>query len=417
MPVKIDLQLPAMARDETAALSDVHAETAPMLRRGRLEALTGLRFIAAMQVVVFHFAQGHVKGAPTVVRNLVSSGYTGVSLFFVLSGFILAYNYLEVGGNGRFDVRSFWVARVARIYPVYALGLLISLPFFVSEYSGEVAIGRMQSWPVVSTSTLLLLQSWIPGAATVWNGPGWSLSVEAFFYLCFPLAAVLVRRTVPSRIVLTSAACWLLAMAVPVLHVIMGAAGPGGSAGLQDAKLALLRYNPVLHLPEFLMGMLAAKLYLSRRTQDVRAVQLCKYASLLSATAIVGLLCISDKIPLSLLHNGLLAPLYVALMLGLSSGEGPITKALSYPLVVLLGEASYATYILHVPLALMLREAISAAGLGTEGILLPGLYALVVLVVPVAVLIMFERPARRAIRARLVPRAMQPPSIPARVRT
>src|SRR6185437_10634847 len=98
-------------------------------------------FFAAMQVVVFHFAQIRVENAPLPIRNLVASGYTGVSLFFVLSGFILAYNYLDKDLSWRGGARFFLIARFARIYPVYALGLLVSIPFFLKDHAIAGTVG------------------------------------------------------------------------------------------------------------------------------------------------------------------------------------------------------------------------------------------------------------------------------------
>src|SRR4051812_45730838 len=68
----------------------------------------------------------------TVGHNLLRTGYLGVQFFFVLSGFILAYTYLPQRGTG--FQRTFWVARFARIYPVYVLGLLLVVPFVANSY-------------------------------------------------------------------------------------------------------------------------------------------------------------------------------------------------------------------------------------------------------------------------------------------
>src|ERR1700730_8218729 len=75
-----------------------------------LRALTTIRFFAAIQVVLFHesFRSGHIP-LPPVAARIVNSGFTAVTLFFVLSGFILAYNYEAVPNK-----REFWVSRFAR---------------------------------------------------------------------------------------------------------------------------------------------------------------------------------------------------------------------------------------------------------------------------------------------------------------
>ena len=82
-----------------------------------LHALTGLRFFAAFSVVIYHFAQPLFAGAAAPIRSLAGTGYIAVSLFFLLSGFVLSYSYLNRQGDMRGSRRGFWAARFARIYP------------------------------------------------------------------------------------------------------------------------------------------------------------------------------------------------------------------------------------------------------------------------------------------------------------
>src|SRR5262245_1529969 len=64
-------------------------------RRPALPALTSVRFLAALHVVVYHFFLVFPSRLPWLVAGVIGAGYTGVSFFFVLSGFVLAYNYLD----------------------------------------------------------------------------------------------------------------------------------------------------------------------------------------------------------------------------------------------------------------------------------------------------------------------------------
>lgn len=157
--------------------------------------LTSLRFFAAIWVVFFHLSgpRGLILTDPATLRplyNLVRTGYVAVGIFFVLSGFVLAYTY-----RGEFSARQFWTARIARIYPVYFLGLVLILPVVVAS-----VLRHMTTWLWAGGSGLacvLLLQSWCPRTALAWNHPGWSLSVEAFFYLLFPLILLPLKRLAP----------------------------------------------------------------------------------------------------------------------------------------------------------------------------------------------------------------------------
>jgi peptidoglycan/LPS O-acetylase OafA/YrhL len=105
----------------------------------------------------------------------------------------------------------------------------------------------------------------------------------------------------------------------------------------------------VLRLPEFLIGVIAA------RESRTRA-----WAALPATLAILVALAISSSIPYVLLHHGLLDPLFVVLIVALASGGGLLGRVLSSGPFVALGEASYALYIVHVPLLLIGRAVVQA---------------------------------------------------------
>ena len=182
-------------------------------RKPTLGALTGLRFLAAAQVVLFHSIGPRLDHLAPPLAGLLGAGYTGVSLFFVLSGFVLAYNYLAPGQGGTTKTGNFLAARVARIYPVYLIGVLLALPGLAGKLLRDHGPGDafLAGSPVV-LSALTLTQSWIPAYACRVNCPGWSLSVEAFFYLAFPLLGVFLATRAKTRLVPIILFCWVLAM-------------------------------------------------------------------------------------------------------------------------------------------------------------------------------------------------------------
>ena len=151
------------------------------VRKSRLPALSGLRIFAALNLVFFHFGDPKDFGwfAP-----VVDNGYTSVSFFLLLSGFILAYNYSDRAARGEMEIGKFWLARLSRLYPVYLFSLIISVGMLAIEF-------HAQTKPMFYGGiflTLLLLQGWSPTLSTFWNTPAWTMSTEAFFYLIFPLA-------------------------------------------------------------------------------------------------------------------------------------------------------------------------------------------------------------------------------------
>ena len=118
----------------------------------------------------------------------MSAGYSAVSLFFCLSGFVLAYNYLDVERDAiTVDRGRFWLSRFARVYPAYLLALAVTAPIFISRMmEGADSILRVLGLAgVFGGMCLALLQSWSPKAALLWNFPGWSLATRHSSTRCF----------------------------------------------------------------------------------------------------------------------------------------------------------------------------------------------------------------------------------------
>ncbi|HET6762010.1 MAG TPA: acyltransferase [Longimicrobiaceae bacterium] len=368
--------------------------------RPHLRALTGLRFVAAMQVVLYHVYLPRSAGAPGWVRALVGSGYVGVGLFFVLSGFVLAYNYLQPMAQGRVGRREFWAARFARVYPVYLLGLAAGMPWFVLWMLRVSTPHIAARWVAgVTAACLALVQGWAPQTVCALNCPGWSLSAEAFFYLLFPFLVLPIRRMSARGLAGLCVLAWLLALAAPLAYLALrpdGIAHVGWNSS--TAWLLAVKMNPLLRLPEFVIGVAAGRLFLDGAFDRIRsgAVEVAV------AAALVAALLASPAVPYLLMHNGLLAPLFAALIVVLAVGRGPVARVLSGRRMEMLGGASYALYILHVPINDWSGRL--AARLGVA-ITWPSLYALVVSLVAIAIsLAVFrwiEEPARRALRRRL----------------
>src|SRR2546429_3677667 len=129
--------------------------------RPRLNALTTLRFFAALHVVLFHMRViGILPGGPWWYQQFAGIGFVGVNFFFVLSGFILVYTY----DGASLNVRKFWWARFVRIYPAYILSLIVAAPFFFFAV-GHLGL-RVFSWIIevfvlACMLKLTLLQSWV----------------------------------------------------------------------------------------------------------------------------------------------------------------------------------------------------------------------------------------------------------------
>lgn len=377
---------------------------APAARRDRpvLHALTGLRFFAALLVVLFHFGGPALRALPRPIANIPGAGYVGVSMFYVLSGFVLVYNYANPRGHVAAP-RKYAVSRFARVYPVYALALALSAwrvtGWALQKAAAEGATGLVKA-SVTVASNVLLVQAWLPFTIPQWNSPGWSLSVEAFCYAVFLWLLPRLARRDAGTLLAIAAAAWAAGLAVPLAAYALNFHGastltPWTAA---DMPLEALKMLPILHLPTFVVGCATGQLFLNRSAAR-RAAGERRGGRLAAAAAVIVLvlLAVSPALPYLPLHNALLIPAFAALIYALAQGGGPIGGLLSWRPIVLLGEASYALYIMHFDLATRFERAWPGV-VETPG----GLILLVTgcVAVSIATFRFIEEPARRAIRAR-----------------
>lgn len=179
----------------------------------QIPALTGIRLLAAVGVVVGHFS-GVMYGLFPGTRsasNLVQGGYLGVEMFFVLSGFIIAHNYAD-----RFQTFSapiygrFLLNRFARLYPVHIVTLATVTVLVIIAALAEIQLNSEGKYdPTSFLMNVMLLQSVPP--AWSWNGPAWSISAEAGAYILFPLLALALARVQNWKFALIAVAVLLFA--------------------------------------------------------------------------------------------------------------------------------------------------------------------------------------------------------------
>jgi peptidoglycan/LPS O-acetylase OafA/YrhL len=369
-----------------------------MPARPSLPALTGLRFVAAAIVVAYHARAIIPAFRTTPWLTVFGAGYTGVSLFFVLSGFVLTYNYLTPDGGGVRSVREFLIARFARVYPVYLLAIVLSAPLFVRDLQREGGGALLHNGPRMAAATLALVQAWIPPYACRLNCPGWSLSAEAFFYALFPVLGLWLAHRSRRQLMQLAVACWGLACLMALLYI---ARDPDGvriaTAATDRFWIKLLKFNPLVRLPEFVLGIITGLMFLRAPQLTARTAGRISIA----AVAVIAItFALHQQLPYPLLHNGLLSLVFATLIFALAAGGGPIARVLSTRPLQLLGEASYALYLLHVSVLVYTIKALQVIGLSIERTpVLILLYLVGVQLLAIVVLQRVEEPARRAIRA------------------
>ena len=304
------------------------------MSRRRIDSLTFLRFMAALIVVFFHF--GRSTWLATAARPAIISGPQMVTFFFVLSGFVLMVAYY----SRPISSGSFYVARAARIAPAYVVAL--ALYCYLTD-----SLGLPYVTPIILHLTFL--QSWIPGYPVILNGPDWSLSAEAFFYLSFPwlLAAIKHFRIGPAMLLAISALLWSVT-SIALTYVL----NSDCYFGPLPTCLDLVTNFPPSHACSFLLGVAGAFLFLKcHHGQASRTLRASLFVA--SMLLVYSLLEFPDSyfglFPFKLpVESSLYAPAFLTLILCVAYA-GDFIKPLSLPPFILLGEASYSLYIFQVP--------------------------------------------------------------------
>ena len=324
-----------------------------------LPALTGVRFYLAAFVVVFHFGQESLSRFPVVVRNFAGAGYVSVSMFFLLSGYVLARSYGNIHPKER---SSFWVARFARVAPAYYTAAAISLVIWTYSFYRGAAVF---SW-ATSAIALTCANAWSLKAEHLWNFPAWSLTCEWFFYLIFPFLVSRIQRFGRTQLKWAIAFFGVLVVLPPLFYLAWRPDGiglsllsqshithepfqdPGVRKTLGDGIYKYFQFLPLAHLPVFLLGVALGRYrVLFGGPRDALLGKVCVHLSILLMFLVLAC---AGWLPHLLLHNALLALCFAGFVYYVESLWKPLGNLLSSPLGLLLGEASYSLYILQVPL-------------------------------------------------------------------
>lgn len=344
----------------------------------KIDNLTGLRAFAALLVVVHHFADN--EGVlPLGIVQLVDNWVWGVDIFFVLSGFILAYTYLPsrqtAFGWGAY--RSFIVKRFARVYPLHLVTLLVfvGLWFAAKRVGHEFAHSDVVYTARTAVENVLLVHAWGLDKKLSWNFVSWSISAEWFAYLfLFPLCANLLSRMSRVTCGIVVLVCWLTLYGYCFLF--------------NNGDLGLTTFGALRIVPQFIAGYW---LFRVLKTWKVGEVTMC-----IGLVALLALMCLPTTWPV------LLLPLILIVIAGLANG-GVVGKALfGNRVAVFLGEISFSIYLVHPILQIACNQVVRKLHLSQSVWV-----ALAILLVELGIVVaggalgyyLIEVPARRAIVA------------------
>jgi peptidoglycan/LPS O-acetylase OafA/YrhL len=298
-----------------------------------LHQLTALRFFAAMAVLLSHL--GFLKDQDSPLKGLAhtifNEGYSGVAFFFVLSGFILSHSYQDRLINKTVSKKKFFLLRLARVYPLH---ILTALPFigFALYEAGTSNLLKI-------ALNISLLQSWIPRGDYYYsyNSVSWSLSNEVFFYTSFMFLALLSNKAL-TRVALV----WVCAIVFAAgLSIYMD------HSSWSHSRVHYLAYiSPVTRLLDFIAGMLIYRVSINHPPSGNKPHEIISVGILISAMYLYSTFQLPDVLRSQLLY----LPIMAYVVWSFSSGNGQISRAISRPIFVLLGDASFALYMIHQPI-------------------------------------------------------------------
>lgn len=323
--------------------------------RAEIKPLTGLRGFAALYVFLFHMDRWPYihRG---FVSNIIDQGAIGMTIFFVLSGFVLAYQY----SAKPVSFRTYAVNRFARIYPIYFLCMVLSVGTLhrLADWSVAGSIARLST---LTIANIFVIQAWFPPFFDLWNDPGsWSISVEAFCYLLLPFILAALTAKTRKQFLLIACCAYVFGLL------------PGAVFHLWDRSQFALYYTmPIFRLPQFLLGVCAC---LVLRLDNAPRVNTWSWTMLIAGTAIyIGLQ--GQRYDGFITLDWLIIPAVAITVYYLGSARSIATWLLSTRPIVWFGHVSYCFYSFQVLLILFLlayhaQLVVTARWLGHDKVLL-----------------------------------------------
>jgi peptidoglycan/LPS O-acetylase OafA/YrhL len=294
----------------------VNTQASP--HRDVLPVLTTLRFFAAFSILLFHLK---FFMAPFFHGAIFDPLKLGVEFFFILSGFILAFNYAS---PKPLSVKTFYIKRFSRIYPVHILTFAVWFSLYFPSWTAP-AFDKIAT----IAANLTLSHALIPGMAysLSCNPVSWSLSDEACFYVFFPW----LRRLWQIGVIFT----------LPVIYLV-GTHFMHWEGSINHWFPDFNYFSPIVRVCDFAAGMLAARTFSTKRRLP------CATALELAVVLILGCQLRWIEASPDLMQLWFLVPL-TALIWVFAHQEGIISRFLSrQKALILLGEASFSLYMWHV---------------------------------------------------------------------
>lgn len=314
--------------------------------KGMIDSLTSLRFFAAFAIVLHHakglvFSNEFMQGVPL---------FSGVTFFFVLSGFILSYVYS--GKIESIGLYKFYTSRFSKIWPPHIFTFILALVLFPMYHWPN---GSNEGW-LVAFLNATLLQSVVPVPAYYFslNSVSWSISAELFFYAAFPFLLSGLNKNWHFKL----AALLLLGGVSLYIFDLSGSNYFSPDKWTEFSGHGLAYISPLFRVQEFFMGMLLFRVFDYIKGWRGFGLALCTALEVLSVACVVFLTQRIVDLSYSLSGSGndasgeFWSHCAIGLFFGLvivcfAINKGLISKILKQRLFVALGEISFSMYLIH----------------------------------------------------------------------
>ncbi len=313
-------------------------------QQAHLDSLTCARGIAAWLVVLYHIRSG-MSWLPQEMLAFFAKGYLSVDFFFLLSGFVIYLSsHRALLKEGAAGIRPFLQRRLARIYPLYAVLLLLTI-IFAALLTASGRDASNYPWRELPLH-LFLMQNWGFTQALSWNHPAWSISTEMAAYLLFPLLVLATPIARASRSLLLVG----IALSIGMMGLWLY------SAGLRNLGEWIAHYGLIRCLFEFTAGTMLCAFWLQCEDGPQRPPILIAAAILIAMGAIWRLLPWTEFWAFPLMAAALI---FLLAQIGRAQARRTdrrraslLMRALTY-----VGEISYATYLSHMMLFIWFKIA------------------------------------------------------------
>jgi peptidoglycan/LPS O-acetylase OafA/YrhL len=292
-----------------------------------LKSLTSFRFVAALMVFIYHVH---------LLKNY-QLGYVGVSFFFVLSGFILTYNYhSKLTTLRKEQIKKFYIARLAKIYPVHVLSFIISIPFTMKLLSGFSIMKKL----IAGCLNITLIQTYVPKnwINFSFNAVAWSLSNELFFYLLFPIliwGLLKIRNKKPLN---------ALIIVYLIYLVITIASSLKREVLVDDWELYIF---PFLRVFDFITGIILGLIFIQNKDILILSKRTFTLMESLSLLLLFVFITVSPHVNQGLRFSSMYLPIWLFLIYSFAFQRGYVSMLLSNGILVYLGEISFSFYMIH----------------------------------------------------------------------